>query len=86
MDFEKLCKKVLEIDPKIRFAGAINEKGRLFAGGMRDGLKSLEDSKDDVGHFQVGKTLQETNVGNSLIIPFSIDFHETRSFFEKSRN
>ena len=47
MDFEKLCKKVLEIDSKIRFAGTINEKGRLFAGGMRDGLKSLEDSKDD---------------------------------------
>ena len=47
MDFEKFCKKVLDVDPKIRFAGAINEKGRLFAGGMREGLKSLEDSKDD---------------------------------------
>jgi hypothetical protein len=47
MDYEKFCKKVLELDSKIRFAGAINEKGRLFAGGMKDGLKSLEDSKDD---------------------------------------
>lgn len=47
MDFEKLCKKVIELDPKIRFAGVINEKGRLFAGGMKDGLRSLEDSKDD---------------------------------------
>jgi len=46
MDFEKLCKKILDLDSKIRFAGAINEKGRLFAGGMRGGLKSLEDSKD----------------------------------------
>ncbi len=42
-----ICKKVLELDPKIRFAGMINEKGRLFAGGMREGLKSLEDSRDD---------------------------------------
>ncbi|MFZ1076519.1 MAG: DUF6659 family protein [Nitrosotalea sp.] len=47
MDYEKICKKVMELDPKIRFAGIINEKGRLFAGGMRNGLKSLEDSRDD---------------------------------------
>ncbi|MGB6464094.1 MAG: DUF6659 family protein [Nitrosotalea sp.] len=47
MDYEKICKKVMELDPKIRFAGIINEKGRLFAGGMRGGLRSLEDSRDD---------------------------------------
>jgi hypothetical protein len=47
MDYEKICKKVMELDPKIRFAGIINEKGRLFAGGMKDGLRSLEDSRDD---------------------------------------
>lgn len=47
MDYEKICKKVMELDPKIRFAGMINEKGRLFAGGMRDGIKSLEDTGDD---------------------------------------
>ena len=47
MDYEKFCKKVLELDSKIRFAGMINEKGRLFAGGMKEGLKPLEDTKDD---------------------------------------
>jgi hypothetical protein len=47
MDYEKICKKVMELDPKIRFAGLINEKGRLFAGGMKGGLRSLEDSRDD---------------------------------------
>ncbi|MGB9002545.1 MAG: DUF6659 family protein [Nitrosotalea sp.] len=47
MDYEKICKKVMDLDPKIRFAGIINEKGRLFAGGMKEGLKSLEDSRDD---------------------------------------
>ncbi|MDE1762953.1 MAG: hypothetical protein KGH88_01740 [Thaumarchaeota archaeon] len=47
MDYEKVCKKVMEIDPKIRFVGLINEKGRLVGGGMRDGLRSLEDSRDD---------------------------------------
>lgn len=46
MDYEKTCRSVMELDPKIRFAGLINEKGRLVAGGMRQGLKSLEETKD----------------------------------------
>ncbi|MDE1765800.1 MAG: hypothetical protein KGI27_05920 [Thaumarchaeota archaeon] len=47
MDHEKVCKKVMELDSRIRFVGLINEKGRLVGGGMRNGLKSLEDSRDD---------------------------------------
>lgn len=47
MDYDNVCKKVLELDSKIRFAGMINEKGRLFAGGMRQGIKSLEETRDD---------------------------------------
>ena len=47
MEYEKICKKVMELDPKIRFVGMINEKGRLVAGGMKEGLKSLEDTRDD---------------------------------------
>jgi len=46
MDLESLCKKVMDLDPKIRFAGIINEKGRLVAGGMREGMESLASSKD----------------------------------------
>ncbi len=45
--FEELCNKVFEIDDKIRSARVINTKGRLEAGGMREGLKALEDSKKD---------------------------------------
>ncbi|MGI0082421.1 MAG: DUF6659 family protein [Nitrosopumilaceae archaeon] len=47
MDFEAICKKVMDVDPKIRFAGMINDKGRLIAGGMKEGKKALEDTKDD---------------------------------------
>jgi Family of unknown function (DUF6659) len=47
MDYDKLCKKVMNLDTKIRFAGLINEKGRLVAGGMKEGLRSLEDQRDD---------------------------------------
>src|SRR5579885_3772899 len=47
MDKDELCKQVLELDSRIRFAGLINENGRLVAGGMKPGFKSLEDSRDD---------------------------------------
>ena len=35
------------MDSKIRFAGVINERGRLVAGGMREGIEPLESEKDD---------------------------------------
>ncbi len=47
MDYEELCKKIENLDSRIRFAGVINENGRLVAGGMKKGIKSLEDSRDD---------------------------------------
>jgi len=47
VDFDTVCKNVLDLDNRIRFAGIINEKGKLVAGGLRTGLKSLEDPKDD---------------------------------------
>lgn len=46
MDWESLCKKVMDLDPKIRFVGIINFKGRLIAGGMQKGIEPLESSKD----------------------------------------
>ncbi len=46
-NFDVICKKVFELDEKIRSARIINGKGKLVAGGMRQGLKSLEDAKKD---------------------------------------
>ena len=46
MDENELCVKVSKIDPKIRFAGLINNKGRLVAGGMVGSVKSLEDERE----------------------------------------
>lgn len=46
-DYGKICESVLSIDPKIRFAGVINERGRLVAGGMRKNVEPLESEKDD---------------------------------------
>ena len=47
MDFEAMCKKVMDLDSRIRFAGMVNNQGRLIAGGMKEGKKTLEDTKDD---------------------------------------
>lgn len=46
-NFDVICKEVFELDEKIRSARIINGKGKLVAGGMREGLKSLEDTKKD---------------------------------------
>lgn len=37
----------MALDKEMRFVGVINERGKLLAGGLREGLKSLEDPKDD---------------------------------------
>lgn len=45
--FDQLCDKVFQLDEKIRSVRAINNKGKLVAGGMRKGLTSLEEAKKD---------------------------------------
>ena len=45
--FDELCDRVFQLDEKIRSVRAINNKGKLVAGGMRKGLTALEDAKKD---------------------------------------
>ena len=47
IDFDEICEKIFELDGNIRSARIINNKGKLVAGGMRQGLKALEDAKKD---------------------------------------
>ena len=47
MDYEDLCTLVQKIDSKIRFAGMINSKGRLIAGGMAPSKTRFGDRKRD---------------------------------------
>ena len=44
---EKLCKKIIKLDSKMRSARLINSRGHLTAGGMKEGLLSLEAQKQD---------------------------------------
>ena len=46
-ELEKLCKKITKLDPKMRSARLINSRGHLIAGGMKEGLMSLEAQKQD---------------------------------------
>ena len=46
-DYTSICNSILLIDPKIRFAGIINERGRLVAGGMKKNVKPLETKEED---------------------------------------
>ena len=47
MDYEKLCDFAKQADSKVRFAGVINSRGRLIAGGMVSSKKRLGDRKRD---------------------------------------
>jgi len=43
--FEKKCDRLLELD-EIRFAGIINNMGRLVGGGFKKGITPLEDDAE----------------------------------------
>ena len=47
MDYENLCELAKKTDSNIRFAGIINSRGRLIAGGMIPSKKRLGDRKGD---------------------------------------
>jgi len=46
-ELEKICQKIIKIDPNVRSARIINSRGHLVAGGMKSGLQSLESQKQD---------------------------------------
>lgn len=46
-NLEKTCKEIIALDSKMRSARLINSRGHLIAGGMKEGLLSLEAQKQD---------------------------------------
>ena len=44
---DKLCIQVFKFDRRVRYAGVLDETGRLIAGGMRKGIISLEPASED---------------------------------------
>ncbi|HYA82762.1 MAG TPA: hypothetical protein VEH06_04845 [Candidatus Bathyarchaeia archaeon] len=41
MDYNELCKYILDLDTNVRFAGVCDETGEIKSGGQREGLKNL---------------------------------------------
>ena len=41
MDYGKLCKDILNLDPKIRYVGICDETGETKYGGQRQGVQNL---------------------------------------------
>ena len=50
-NFQLLVNNVFSLRPSIRFAGVITKMGRLIAGGMRQGLESLENKDESLKLF-----------------------------------
>ena len=46
-ELEKICQDIIKLDDKMRSARLINSRGHLIAGGMKEGLLSLEAQKQD---------------------------------------
>jgi hypothetical protein len=41
MDYDNLCKAVMDIDAKIRFSGICDETGEIKYGGQREGVENI---------------------------------------------
>lgn len=41
VNYDELAKKILELDPQVRFAGVANSKGEMVAGGQKDNVEKL---------------------------------------------
>jgi hypothetical protein len=46
MDYDKLCKDILELDQNVRFAGVSDDTGEIRYGGQRQGISNLLSSEE----------------------------------------
>jgi len=48
MDYDKVCKDIIDLDPKIRFAGICDDTGEILYGGMgKDNKSSVPDEQEN---------------------------------------
>jgi len=45
---DKLCYQIFKFDRRVRYAGILDDTGRVIAGGMRKGISSLEPASEDL--------------------------------------
>lgn len=64
MDYDNLCKAVMDIDTKIRFAGICDESGEIKYGGQREGVENIP-SNDETKRSNL-QALARWGLRNSL--------------------
>ena len=68
IDYNELSKKIIDLDPQVRFAGVANNKGVIIAGGQKDNVEQLL-SEDDVKmaiHYSLQKRELFTNLAYKI--------------------
>ena len=67
-DYNDLCKKILELDSRVRFAGVANSKGEMVAGGPKENVEQIL-TDDEVGmsiHYALQKRDLYTNLAYKI--------------------
>jgi len=68
LDYEKLCKNILELDSKIRFTGVVNTKGVLINNFEQEGVKqylSPDELKMSI-HYSMWEWEKSQNLSHEL--------------------
>jgi hypothetical protein len=68
INYDELSKKILDLDPQVRFAGVANSKGELVAGGQKDNIeKFLSDNDVSMSiHYAFQKRELYTNLAYKI--------------------
>lgn len=68
INYDELSKQVLDLDPKVRFAGVVNSKGELVAGGQKENVeKILSDNEMSMSiHYALQKRDLYTNLAYKI--------------------
>ena len=68
IDYNEISKQVLDLDSQVRFAGVVNNKGVIIAGGQKENIERLL-SDDDVKmsiHYALQKRELYTNLAYKI--------------------
>lgn len=74
--FKELCKKIVQFNPQIRFAGIVNNNGRLVTGVSRDKIKFyVADNDSEMLFMEVALRTRMFGEFNSCMGPMNFSIH-----------
>jgi len=68
VDYDEMSKQILNLDPKVRFAGVANSKGEMIAGGHKENVEKIlvGDEVNMSIHYALQKRDLYTNLAYKL--------------------